>query len=51
MGHAGAIVTGDRGSGESKVGALTEAGAIVVDLPSQVGPALSQLGVRPLATA
>lgn len=51
MGHAGAIVTGNRGSGESKVRALTEAGVIVVDLPSQVGPALSQLGVRPLATA
>ena len=37
-----------RGSGESKVRALTEAGAIVVDLPSQVGATLSQLGVRPL---
>ena len=51
MGHAGAIVTGNRGSGESKVRALTEAGAVVVDLPSQVGEALSQLGVRPLVQA
>lgn len=45
MGHAGAIVTGNRGSGESKAEALTKAGAIVVDIPSQVGPALQQLGV------
>lgn len=47
MGHAGAIVTGDRGSGESKVRALTEAGATVVDIPSQVGPALRDRGVTP----
>lgn len=46
MGHAGAIVTGNRGSGESKVEALTRAGAIVVDIPSQVGAALDQLGVK-----
>jgi succinyl-CoA synthetase alpha subunit len=51
MGHAGAIVTGSRGSGESKVQALTEAGAIVVDVPSQIGAALEHLGVRPLAPA
>lgn len=48
MGHAGAIVTGTRGSGESKVQALTEAGAFVVDVPSQIGAALEQLGARPL---
>lgn len=47
MGHAGAIVTGNRGSGESKAEALTKAGAIVVDIPSQVGPALEELGVVP----
>jgi len=47
MGHAGAIVTGNRGSGASKVEALTKAGAIVVDIPSQVGAALQQLGVAP----
>ena len=40
MGHAGAIVTGDRGSGASKVKALTTAGATVVDVPSQIGEAL-----------
>lgn len=47
MGHAGAIVTGNRGSGESKVNALTEAGAVVVDIPSQMGAALRELGVEP----
>jgi succinyl-CoA synthetase alpha subunit len=40
MGHAGAIVTGSRGSGESKVQALSAAGARVLDMPSQVGPGL-----------
>src|SRR5262249_45347248 len=36
MGHAGAIVTGNRGSGESKVAALTQAGARVIDTPAEV---------------
>lgn len=49
MGHAGAIITGERGSGESKVRALTNAGATVVDVPSALGAALIQLGVRPRA--
>lgn len=40
MGHAGAIVHGDRGSGESKVRALQAAGAHVLDTPSGVGAAL-----------
>ncbi len=40
MGHAGAIVAGGRGEGESKVRALREAGATVVDLPSQIPAAL-----------
>jgi succinyl-CoA synthetase alpha subunit len=42
MGHAGAIVTGNRGSGESKVEALRAAGARVLDMPSQVGPGLRE---------
>jgi succinyl-CoA synthetase alpha subunit len=50
MGHAGAIVTGSRGSGESKVRALTEAGAVVVDVPSQIGVVLHSLGVGELTT-
>lgn len=45
MGHAGAIVTGDKGSGKSKVTALTAAGATVVDVPSQIGAALLAAGM------
>jgi succinyl-CoA synthetase alpha subunit len=48
MGHAGAIVTEGRGSGESKVQALAEAGAEVVDVPSRIGEALRTAGVRTL---
>jgi succinyl-CoA synthetase alpha subunit len=52
MGHAGAIVTGRRGSGPSKVGALTDAGATVIDLPSQLGQALAAaLGESPAPAA
>ena len=45
MGHAGAIVTGDRGSGASKVAALRGAGVTVVDVPSQIAAALNERGV------
>jgi succinyl-CoA synthetase alpha subunit len=41
MGHAGAIVTGDRGSYPSKRGALEQAGATVVDVPGDISAALS----------
>jgi succinyl-CoA synthetase alpha subunit len=47
MGHAGAIVSAGRGSGTSKVDALTAAGVHVVDLPGQIGEALRAAGVRP----
>lgn len=47
MGHAGAIVSAGKGSGESKVDALTRAGATVVDLPSGIGDALRARGVLP----
>ena len=40
MGHAGAIVMGDRGSHESKRRALEAAGVEVLDTPSGVGPAV-----------
>ena len=40
MGHAGAIVEGSRGSGDSKVSALRDAGVRVVDTPSEIGAAL-----------
>lgn len=45
MGHAGAIVSGGSGSGKAKVDALSQAGAVVVDMPTQVGQALRTLGV------
>jgi succinyl-CoA synthetase alpha subunit len=43
MGHAGAIFLGDRGSYASKRQALEEAGAFVLDTPSQIGPALTEV--------
>jgi succinyl-CoA synthetase alpha subunit len=43
MGHAGAIVTGTRGGGDSKVRALTEAGTRVLDVPSELPDALGAL--------
>jgi succinyl-CoA synthetase alpha subunit len=47
MGHAGAIVIGDRGSYASKRTALEKAGVTVLDTPSQVGDALkAKIGQR-----
>lgn len=43
MGHAGAIVTGSKGTVEGKVDALTIAGGLVARKPSQVGPLLREL--------
>jgi succinyl-CoA synthetase alpha subunit len=40
MGHAGAIVTGDRGSYASKRGALERAGVQVVDTPGEIAGAV-----------
>jgi succinyl-CoA synthetase alpha subunit len=48
MGHAGAIVTGDRGSYGSKLRALESAGAVVVDTPNEVVAALRSAGEQRL---
>ena len=41
MGHAGAIVMGERGSYTSKRTALETAGVTVLDMPSELGAALA----------
>jgi succinyl-CoA synthetase alpha subunit len=46
MGHAGAIVEGNTGTYASKKAALTEAGAIVVDVPWEVPEVISGLHSR-----
>lgn len=43
MGHAGAIVMGDRGTYSSKRSALERAGVRVLDTPSDVGTAIGEL--------
>ena len=42
MGHAGAIVMGNRGTYQSKVDALTKAGVRVIDTPSDAGKAMAE---------
>jgi len=43
MGHAGAIISGGKGTGASKVQAMRAAGIDVVDSPSQMGQRMSAL--------
>lgn len=45
MGHAGAIVSGGKGSVEDKIEALTNVGALVAERPRLVGKLLEELGV------
>lgn len=47
MGHAGAIISGGRGTAESKVAALEAAGVRVAQTPSQIPQLLIAAGVRP----
>ena len=43
MGHAGAIVSGNKGTAEAKIQALTDAGAIVVKTPTEIGIAMKDV--------
>jgi succinyl-CoA synthetase alpha subunit len=45
MGHAGAIVTGGKGSVEDKIKALNAVGALVAERPRMVGKLLEELGI------
>jgi succinyl-CoA synthetase alpha subunit len=45
MGHAGAIISGNKGTAESKVKAFRDIGVPVVDRPDQVPDALKSLGI------
>jgi succinyl-CoA synthetase alpha subunit len=47
MGHAGAIISGNRGTAESKVAALEAAGVRVAEAPSEIPQLLQEAGVRP----
>ena len=47
MGHAGAIISGGRGTAQSKVDALQAAGVHVAEAPSQIPQLLMGAGVRP----
>ena len=46
MGHAGAIISGGRGTAQSKVAALEAAGVRVAETPSQIPQLLLEMGVR-----
>jgi succinyl-CoA synthetase alpha subunit len=43
MGHAGAIISGGKGTAEAKIQALTEAGVKVAPTPSDMGKTLQSL--------
>jgi len=42
MGHAGAIISGGKGTAEAKINALKKAGAIIAETPADMGKAIAQ---------
>jgi succinyl-CoA synthetase alpha subunit len=43
MGHAGAIISGGKGTAEDKMKAMTSAGLHVVKSPADIGDAIARL--------
>jgi succinyl-CoA synthetase alpha subunit len=43
MGHAGAIVSGNKGTAKAKIEALTNAGVHVVSNPTRIGEAIKDI--------
>ena len=43
MGHAGAIISGGKGTASSKMAAMRDAGIRVVESPADIGAAMKQL--------
>lgn len=43
MGHAGAIISGGKGTAADKISALNRSGVTVVDSPAQIGTVMNQL--------
>lgn len=46
MGHAGAIISGGRGTAQAKMQALREAGVYVIENPAFIGKSLQELLVK-----